>query len=249
MRHSRLLGCGRVGAILLASAVCAHAAPVTLSGTITYTGPYSGALLHVAAIDTAGPTAYGSVAVAVGSPPFAAPFVLPLDNSGIPRPFVLAAVLDVDGSGFHPDSLENAITYDDVLGWYAGGEAPTFVDAATSHSGLDFELPTAEIRGTITFYSGQPWAEIEPYTVVDLWSPRSVTVFAAGPYAIRGLYAGNHIVVGWAPPGEICYGDATCITPTIVTLANGEIRTGVDLDFSPFAVEPDTWGRIKAQYR
>jgi hypothetical protein len=248
----RLLGLLAAGGILAAAATPtpAVAAPVTFSGTVSYTGPYTADTLYAAVVDTAGPTAFGFFAVPAGSPPFSRPYSVAFDNSLTVRPLLMAVLLDVDGSGFDPDSLEDVVTNADLLGWYAGQAAPTFVDPSTSQSGLDFDLPTAEIRGEVVFESGQAWADIQAFALPDEWSPLTFGATASGPYALLGLYAGDFAVTAWGGSfGRICYGDPTCVSPTIVTLVDGEIRTGVDLDFRPSAVESQTWSRLKALWR
>jgi hypothetical protein len=69
-----------------------------------------------------------------------------------------------------------------------------------------------------------------------------------GSYAIVGLYAGDWIVEGDGDQGTLCYGDPNCVTPTVLSLAVGEVRAGIDLDFSILAVAARSWGRIKEKY-
>lgn len=248
----RLLGLLAAGVILAvaASATPLVAAPVTFSGTVSYTGPYTADTLYAAVVDTAGLTAFGLFAVPAGSPPFSRPYSVDFDNSLATGPLLVAALLDVDGTGFDPDSLEDVATNADLLGWYAGQAAPTLVDPSTSRSGLDFDLPTSEIRGEVVFDIGQTWADISAFALPDEWSPTTYAATTSGPYALVGLYAGDFVVAAWGESiNPICYGDPTCAGPAVVTLAEGEIRTGVDLDFRPSAVESQTWSRLKALWR
>ncbi len=249
LRSRRLPGCALAGVILLAPAAPTIATPVTFSGTIVYSGSYSGDSMYVAAFDTAGSVVRGLDAVAAGSPPFARPFSILFDNASASGPLVVVALLDVDGSGFDPDFAGESVTDADILGWYPGTAAPGLVDPSTSRTGLDFALPTGEIHGTVILDTGQAWAEVEAYTTADLWSLRSVERTTSGPYALRGVYAGSYWVIAWAPFGEICYGDVTCAAPSTLVLTAGEVLGGIDLDFTGLPVVPESWGRIKSLYR
>jgi hypothetical protein len=151
--------------------------------------------------------------------------------------------------------LGNSVTNADVLGWYDGHLNPVFVDTNVSQSALDFALPTAEIRGNVTFAQGQTWADIEACSVPESWCPYTFQMQSAGSYAFPGLYEGGWTVRGYGPSAEICYGDPMCENPTEVFLAPGEIREDIDLDFSAVvaaqsgAVGVQSWGRTKARYR
>jgi len=49
---------------------------------------------------------------------------------------------------------------------------------------------------------------------------------------------------------RICYGDPACVSPTLITLSETEVRTGVDLDFTDAVpARSSTWGSVKARYR
>ena len=250
MRHWRsLLGCAALAALAVASAARLGATPVTFSGTATYDGPYAADSLYAAVLDTAGPTLLALARLPAGTTPMSRPFSLSFDNAATTHAVLVAALLDVDASGFDESDLDNVITDDDILGWYSGTHEPTLLSAAVSHAGLDFALPEGEIRGNVTFESGQTWAEVEVYSVPEMWSARYVSLGAPGPYALRGIYAGEHIVVGWGSFGDVCWGDPDCVNPTVITLGDGEIRTGIDLDFGSTAVQAETWSRIKSLYR
>jgi len=234
-------------AVLTASS--AIAAPVSFSGTVTYAGSYTADSLYVAVVDTAGPATIAFQVLPAGTPPLSIPFSIHFDNAGRTGPVLLAAVLDVDHTGFDPDSLDGAITKADVLGWYAGNPDPAFLDASVSRTGLNFPLPTAEIHGDLVFAIGQTWADVEAFSIPNDWSPPTQKVSAPGPYAIIGLYAGNWGVYGAGPYGSLCYGDPACVQPTVLTLADGEVRAGIDLVFTETAAVPISWGRIKELYR
>jgi hypothetical protein len=131
------------------------------------------------------------------------------------------------------------------------------VSTATSQSGLDFDLPRAEIRGTITLAPTQFDARVDVSTdatcVVEGFRPQP-HVSTSGPYAIVGIYAGTYCVSGDGNDDHgsllVCYGDPTCASPTLITLTSTEVRTGVDLDFSAVSpIDPSSWGRIKTLYR
>ena len=231
----------------------AGAAPVTFSGTVGYQGTHSGDTLYVAVLDTTGVEDVEFLdlkAFSVGSPPFSQAFSLDFDNAGVGAMLIVASFLDVDGGGV--DSLTGV----DVLGWYSGGPAPTGISSSTSQAGLDFDLPRAEIHGTVTFAPGQTSADIEvsddPVCATEGFRPR-VELTSPGAYSIIGVYAGTYCVKaqGFAGSGplEVCFGDPTCQSPTGITLGQTEVRTGVDLDFTAAVpTEKTTWGRIKSQY-
>ena len=227
----------------------AAAATVGFSGTVTYMGSYTADSLYVAVVDTAGPRTIGYQALPAGTPPLSIPFSIHFDNAGRIAPVLLAAFLDVDHSGFAADSLDRAVTNGDVLGWYDGNPDPAFLDVGVSRIALDFALPTAEIHGNIVFATGQTSADIEAFSIPNDWSRPALKIHSPGPYAIIGLYAGSWGVHGAGPYGDLCYGDPACSSPTVVNLAAGEVRTGIDLDFRVTAVVPTSWGRIKELYR
>jgi hypothetical protein len=88
------------------------------------------------------------------------------------------------------------------------------------------------------------------FSVPNLWNGSTLWIAGTGPYALLGLYAGSYFVMASGGPfGEICYGDPTCSAPTILTLSNGQILTGIDLTFSTSEVAPESWGSIKTLYR
>jgi hypothetical protein len=233
--------------------VLANGAPITLSGIVTYDGPYDGDTLYVALLDTSlsddGP--FVTVAYDVGNSPVSQSFTFNLDNALIPPVVWVASLLDVDGGGV--DSIGVA----DVVGWYDGNPIPVEVSTATSHSGLDFALPTAEIHGAVTFAPVQAGAEIVamPYPRCGLrgLARPSVELSASGPYSIIGVYAGVYCVqaYGWGGPvqNRVCFGDFTCVDPTSITLGEGEAMHGVNLSFvNPAPVERSTWGTLKSRY-
>jgi hypothetical protein len=235
---------------VFAAAIRVAAAPVTFSGTVSYTGTYVAGVVYVAVVDTLGPTTIGFVGLAAGAPPFSMPYAVDFDNAGLVRPMMVAALLDVDGSGFDPDSLDTTLGEPDILGWYAGQSLPLHVAVGASHANLDFALPRGEIRGDVTFDSGQTYAEIMAPTFPDYWSTKMDELTASGPYAIIGLYAGDYVVAGWDGMfRSICYGDPSCTNPTVLSLAVGQVMNGVDLDFRPTALGTRSWGRVKALHR
>lgn len=238
--------------LLLPSA--AHAEVVTMSGTVSYFGSYSGSVLYVGALDTA---AEGEVnvlqleAYIPGASPFAQAYSLSFDNAGVSGDVAIASFLDVDGGG------EGDISGADVFGWYDGLSEPTFVSPGTSLSGLNFDLPLAEIHGTLTFRADQTQARIDitsdPTCVVEGLRPQP-TFNADGSYSIVGLYAGTYCIrgEGSTSTGSIyaCYGDPDCDEPQTITLTPTEIRSGVDLDFdATVALERSSWGSLKSRFR
>ncbi len=242
----RLLTAGAVCQLVLLAAFAGAAATITLSGNVSYDGVYETAsTLYVFIYDSDDDVAVGTDSVAVGTPPFAVAYSFDFDNSLITGPAILGAVLDVDDSGYDPVNLS---TSPDIVGWYAGAADPTFIDTGFSQTGLDFPLPTGEIRGNVIFAPGQTWATIMACSVPNMWCPQEFDLISSGSYAIVGLYAGDFIVGGDGSLGDICYGDPNCISPTVVSLAAGEVRTGIDLDFSVLAITAESWGRIKAKY-
>jgi hypothetical protein len=247
--RTNLLECMTYLLAVLTASPAAGAALIRFSGTVSYAGPYAVDTLYVAVVDTAGPTTIAYQVIPIGAPPWSVPFSIQFANAGRTGPVLLAALLDVDHSGFNPDSLDGAITPGDVLGWYAGNPDPALLDVSVSRTGLDFPLPTAEIHGNLVFAIEQPWAEIKAFSIPNHWSPPTLMFGAPGPYAIIGLYAGSWGVYGSGPYGSVCYGDPTCANPAVLTLAGGEVRRGVDLDFRITAVVPSSWGGIKQRYR
>lgn len=231
----------------------AGAAIVTFSGTVSYQGSYSGDTLYVGVLDTTGVedvTVLSLQAFPVGPPPFNQSYSLDFDNASASPMLLVAAFLDVDGGGV------GSITGEDVFGWYASTPEPTGISSASSQSGIDFELPRAEIHGTITFDSIQTQARpnVSPTDCMTEGFRPTEWVTSGGPYSIIGLYAGTYCVSAdgspTSGPMHICYGDVTCANPTLITLTATQVVTGVDLDFSGGApVEALTWGRIKARYR
>jgi hypothetical protein len=231
----------------------ASAAPVTFSGTVSYDGAYSGDTLYVAVLDTTvGDDAQvlAIEAYAVGSPPFAQPYSLDFDNDGVAPTLVVASFLDVDGGGV--EDISGA----DVLGWFAGSADPLPISSSASQNGLDFDLPRAEIRGTVTFAPGQVEAQLEISRTglcdqSGFNPPARLT--SGGVYAIVGIYPGTYCLHGEGFGGSgdlwICYGDPSCVSPTPITLSATEVRTGIDLDFNDVVpVEGTSWGRIKGRF-
>jgi hypothetical protein len=256
MNNHRIFILGSVFLAMLLPAVVGGA-PLTLSGTISYNGPYNGDSLFVAVIDTATGGDLGFVAVLgfdIGNSPVSQPYAFNLDSSAAPPTVWIAALLDVDGGG-----LDKKAGPADVLGWYGSAPIPTDVSTAGSQSGLDVTLPTGEIHGTVSFVPGQTGAEIfvspQPFcmTQVKLTHP-PVEVGAPGPYAVIGVYAGSYCLTalgyGVGPgPLVVCYGDYTCSSPHSVAVGEGEVVNGVDISFAdPTPVDRTTWGRLKARY-
>jgi hypothetical protein len=257
----RFLGSPRMALacfVVLFLTTAVDAVPVTFSGTVTYNGSYSADSFYVAVIDTTdNMDLLGYVALPAGSPPFSLPYVVEFDNAWATIPLWLVALLDADSSGIDPDSLDNAYTNSDILGWYGSQPDPIMIPPDVSQSGLDFFLPTAEIHGTLTFGTEQTdtwvWARSE-----GGFETASFTYDAAGhtsaPYELRGVYAGDWYVMGAADCGSagdktICYGDPTCQNPTLIHLNEGQVLVGIDFDFRPCPVEETSWGRIKHLYR
>jgi hypothetical protein len=231
----------------------AGAATVTFSGTVSYQGSYSGDTLYVGVLDTTGVedvTVLAIQAFPAGAPPFSQPYSLDFDNTGASSMLLVAAFLDVDGGGL------DAISGADVFGWYAGTANPTGISSASSQSGIDFELPRAEIHGTITFAAGQSQARpnLSPTNCQMEGFRPTEWVTSGGPYSIIGIYPGTYCVSADGSllmgNAHICYGDPLCGSPTLINLSATQVMTGVDLDFTGVApVEALTWGRIKARYR
>ncbi len=233
---------------LMLSPICiGHAAPITFSGTVSYTGSYSVDSLYVVAVDINVSLVFGYVALPAGPPPLSLPYAIDFDNAGAIHPLMLAAILDIDGSGFDPSSLAGMIPSANIVGWYASQANPTMVDVGSSQAGLDFFLPTAEIRGTFTFHDGQTWVDLYAQPMGGFG--RLAHYDVAGPYELRGLYPGTWVAGAFGPDFSMCYGDPTCMNPTAIPLASGEIRTGIDFDFSTVAVEGTSWGKVKSLYR
>lgn len=252
-----LLPCLLVCAVMACLVVRgADAEIVTFSGTISYDGSYAADTLYVAVMDTstAGgePDFIATGAWAVGPAPFSQPFELQFDNALMTGPVIVAAALDLDGGGL------GATGPGDIVGWYASTPDPALVPTTASRSDLDFFLPKAEIRGTVTFAPDQFMCFISATPSTDCHGDHFAPMpepDATGPYAILGLYAGTYCVEaegasmssGWL---RICHGDPQCIEPTTVTLTESQVATGVDLDFSVVAAdERTTWGAAKSAYR
>jgi hypothetical protein len=225
------------------------ATPVTFSGTITYQGSYSADTLYTAVLDTSGTpdvNVLDSQAIPVGFAPYNQPYSLTFDNATAGPSLFVAALLDVNGNGLS-----------DVFGWYAGAASPVGVSPATSHSGLDFALPRAEIHGTLTLTPGLSFARVDVSgdlsCTMEGFRPRPFFT-TSGSYEIVGIYPGTYCVsadgYGFSGDLHVCYGDAKCVSPTPVTLTATQVQTGVDLDFSALSpVESTTWGRVKSLYR
>ncbi len=231
----------------------AWSAPVTYSGNVSYQGTYAGDTLYVAVLDTTGSedvTILDIRSYAVDTPPFNQPFDLTFDNAGANATVFVVALLDTDGDGL-------TVTGVDVFGWYSGTQIPTAVSTASSQSGLDFALPRAEIRGTVTFAAGQTDYRMrvtdDAACIQEGFRPGEDET-TPGDYAIVGIYPGTYCVFaeGQTDTGSLkaCFGDVDCRTPTLITLGATEVRTGVDFDFSAIVpVEGVTWGRIKSLHR
>jgi hypothetical protein len=225
---------------------------ITFSGTVSYQGSHTGDSLFVAVLDTTGVEDVTLLAVgsyAVGAPPFDQPFSLDFDNSGAGASLLLASFLDVDGGGIED------VTEADVFGYYDGNLMPASIPSSTSQAGLDFSLPRAEIHGTLTLSPGQSEVRIDatsdPLCEMEGFRPQQ-RYSSSGPYSIVGLYPGTYCVYSEESSGStrVCFGDPTCVSPTLVTLSETEVKTGVDLDFTAIVpVDPTTWGQVKSRYR
>ena len=253
---SRLVLCFLACRLILAvSHANAGDALVTLSGTVSYTGPYSGDTLYVAVIDTSADKDVSFLAVRaypIGSPPLNQSYSVDFPSSSAPPYVIVAALLDVDGGGV--DSVSGG----DIVGWYAGSADPVGVASTTSQTGLDFALPRAEVQGTITLVSGQTEAWIEatqdPACRAIGFRRPPVNVTGTGPYSITGLYAGTWCIYAEANIpntsfAHICYGDPNCVNPSTITLNEAQVRVGVDLDFTGHTpASSSSWGRLKSRY-
>lgn len=243
-------------ALPILGVTAADAGIITFSGTVTYEGAYAADTLFVAVLDTntvgQDPTFIVAGAYPVGPPPYSQPFEVSFDNAMATGPLILAAALDLDGGGLQ------AIDGGDIVGWYGSTANPALVSEAASQSGLDFFLPRAEIHGTITFGPDQSnayvGANVSAECQGDSFQPQ-VQMVAGGAYAMRGIYPGTYCIrgsgmsasIGWI---SVCYGDATCTTPTLVTLTTSQVVNGVDLDFSVITPnESVSWGAVKSAYR
>ena len=234
----------------------ADAEVVSFSGTVTYSGSFAADTLYVAVLDTntAGgePNFLAAGAYPVGSPPFSQPFSLSFDNTLTNGSLVVAGALDVDGGGLQ------SISGGDIVGWYASTPDPTLVSPATSQTGIDFDMPLAQIHGSVTFGSEQTYAAINAVPGSSCeggsFSPQ-LEMSSAGAYVLPGLYAGTYCIrahgqnasIGWF---SVCHGDPLCANPTFVTLTTSQVVTGVDLDFS--LAQPNetaSWGTVKSTYR
>ena len=249
MRHGSVR-MGVLGLLLLAAGGVS-AADVTFTGTVSYSGPYSGDTLFVAVLDTTGSDdaqVLDLVAYEVVSKPISQGYSLTFDNAGVSPTVVVASFLDVDGGGV------SDISGADVFGWFPGAAEPVGVSSASSQTGLDFALPEAEIHGTLTFASGQTEAELELSSASDCLGGgfRPPTrKFTDGAYSIVGIYAGSYCLqaFGFGTGAiAICYGDPNCVSPTTISLGPTQVVNGIDLDFNLVPVEGTTWGRLKARY-
>ena len=232
----------------------AQAEIVTFTGTIHYEGPYSGTL-YVAAIDTTeADTAQflGLQSYSPGSPPFDQAYSISFENATAPTEVIVAALLDVDGGGV------DTVGQGDIIGWYDSQPVPTKVSTASSHNGLHFDLPQAEIHGTVTFAPGQTTAQVvmaNSCSGEGTWGRAGIQLTESGTYSIKGFYPGTFCGFAFGalstPPffTAICFGDPTCVNPTPITLTQTEILTGIDFDFSGnVRAKHTTWGGLKTRY-
>ena len=184
----------------------AGAATVTVSGTVTYQGSYSGDTLYVAVLDTTQGQDVVFLALkaySAGSPPLSQPYSLSYDNASAPPEVIVAALLDVDGGGV------DTVSGGDIVGWYPGAPTPTGVSSSTSHAGLNFALPRAEVSGTLTLAPGQSWANVVVATDCSggTFTRPSVQFTSSGAYFMRGIYAGTWCVFAY---GFTQIGRASC---------------------------------------
>jgi len=254
MRHLGLLGTFLLVTVAIGVATPALAEVVTMSGTIHYDGPYSGTL-YVAAIDTTQADSaqfLGLQSYSPGSPPFDQPYSVSFDNATAPTDVIIAALLDVDGGGV------DTVGQGDIIGWYNSEPIPTKVSTSSSHNGLHFDLPQAEVHGTVTFAPSQTGAIVVLATSCSdegAWGRPGIQLSESGTYSLKGIYAGTWcgLAIGTlsVPPffNALCFGDPTCVNPTPITLTTTEVRTGIDFDFSGnVRVGNTTWGHLKSKY-
>ena len=241
--------------LLLSPAATVRAADVTFSGDVSYSGAEVADSIYVVAFIEATDVLLAINRIAVTPPPYSRPFSLTFDNTGLgPESVALFALIDVDASGFDWDigaPAGDVQTNGDVVGWYDGQQDPVFLTPSTSQPNLDFAMPTGEIHGNVILIGGQTNVFILATSQVggDVPGEAEAMVSATGPYRVVGVYPGDWIVQGISDQGDVCFGDATCASPTIVTLALGEVRTGIDIDFTPLPVEANSWGSVKSLYR
>jgi hypothetical protein len=234
----------------------ATAEVVSFSGTVSYTGSYAADTLYVAIMDTNTvgdePTFITAGAFPLGLPPFDQAFELSFDNALATGPLVVAAALDVDGGGLQ------SIAGGDIVGWYGSAPDPALVSPTASHADIDFWLPLAEIKGTVTFGPDQISASVNASPDANCqgasFQPK-LDMGSEGAYTILGLYPGTYCIrgegqsasIGWI---SICYGDRFCASPTLVSVTTSQVVTGVDLDFSVITPNEETsWGTVKSSYR
>ena len=234
----------------------ADASTVTFTGTVHYDGPYSGTL-YVAVIDTTQADSaqfldlqsYGAQ-----GPPFDQAYSLSFDNATAPAQVIVAALLDVDGGGV------DSVGQGDIVGWYDSNPLPALVSSDSDHNGLHFDLPQAEIHGTVTFAPGQIDAAIIMATSCSesqgAFGRPAVRLNESGTYSMKGIYAGTWCAAAFGstsiPPFflGLCFGDPTCANPTPITLETTEIRTGIDFDFTGnVKSRKTTWGNLKSSYK
>ncbi|HYV51124.1 MAG TPA: hypothetical protein VE910_04415, partial [Dongiaceae bacterium] len=194
----------------------------------------------------------GLQSYAPGSPPFDQPYSISFDNATAPSEVIVAALLDVDGGGV------DTVGQGDIIGWYNSNPVPTRVSTSSDHNGLHFDLPQAEVHGTVTFAPGQTSATVVVATSCNqegAWGRPGIELTASGVYSIKGIYAGTWCALAFGflptPPFFVaaCFGDPTCANPTPITLATTETRTGIDFDFSGnVPIGNTTWGRLKSKY-
>ena len=227
---------------------------VTLSGSVTYTGSYSGDTLYVAVIDTTAEKDVSFLAIRaypVGNSPLSQPYSATFPSSSAPPYVIVVALLDVDGGGL------DSVSGNDIVGWYPGSADPVGVSSSASQSGLDFALPLAEVHGAITLASGQTeaWIEAtqnEACSALGFRRP-PVSVAGTGSYSIIGLYPATWCVYaeGNIPPGSfahVCCGDPTCRNPLSFTLNENQVKMGVDLDFTGYVpARKASWGLLKVR--
>ncbi len=242
--------------LLLCAASAAPATPVVFTGTVSYSGSHAADSIYVVVIDESTDVLLAIDRIAAGTPPYGRAFSLSFDNAGVGPDVGLLALIDRDGSGFDwavgtNNPAADPLTPGDVLGWYAGQQDLVVLSPASSQTGLDFAMPTGEIHGTVTLVSGQtnPFILVTTQVGGDVAGEAEVAVLASGPYQVVGVYPGTWLVQGISDQGDICFGDPTCATPTFITLGLGEVRTGIDIDFSPLPVEAESWGSVKSLYR
>jgi len=218
MRHLGLLGTFLLVTVAIGVATPALAEVVTMSGTFHYDGPYSGTL-YVAAIDTTQADSaqfLGLQSYSPGSPPFDQPYSVSFDNATAPTDVIIAALLDVDGGGV------DTVGQGDIIGWYNSEPIPTKVSTSSSHNGLHFDLPQAEVHGTVTFAPSQTGAIVVMASSCSdegAWGRPGIQLSESGTYSIKGIKGRLPVLLRWLEQAET---DVVCLQELKASLAKLE---------------------------